>query len=75
VRGIRILGSSSNQSSRKFAWLRSNPYERPWLRSASFGYYLTSPDFLIMPIGRAHTPRRTLADRTEAMDFMRELFL
>jgi hypothetical protein len=30
---------------------RSNTYERPWLRSASFGCYLVFPDFLIMPIG------------------------
>ncbi len=29
---------------------RSNTYERPRLRSASYGYYLTSPGFLIMPI-------------------------
>ncbi len=25
----------------------------PWPRSASLGYYLTSPDFLIIPIGLA----------------------
>jgi hypothetical protein len=25
---------------------RSSTYERPWLRSTSFRYYLTFPDFL-----------------------------
>jgi hypothetical protein len=38
----------------KAAYPRYGTYEQPWLRSAAFGYYLDSPAFLIIPIGRDH---------------------
>src|ERR687898_1070569 len=38
-----VLGSSAQP--------RSNTYERPWLRSASCGYFRDFPDFLILPSG------------------------
>ena len=43
--------SAWNRDSPKSGQPRSNTYERPWLRSASFGYYLAFHHFLIMPIG------------------------
>jgi hypothetical protein len=47
-----IHPSAWNRNSPKSGQPRSNTYERPWLRSASFEYYLAFHHFLIIPIGR-----------------------
>jgi hypothetical protein len=55
-----VLRSSHSMNSANFAlpefyevpWSRSYIYERLWLRSASFRYYLAFPDFFIIPNGR-----------------------
>jgi hypothetical protein len=47
-----IHPSAWNRNSPKSGQSRSNTYERPWLRSVSFRYYLAFHHFLIMPIGR-----------------------
>jgi hypothetical protein len=44
----------------------ANPHEGPWVRWATFGYYLTFPGFLIIP-SRCALPHGFLAYRTGAL--------
>ena len=63
ARRIRVLGSSLSPG--------PTPSERPWLRSAAFGYYPTSLYFIISLGSRPHTPAAALSSPRQAQDHAR----